>query len=75
MLDALLEACAPHARELGCEPELEPIPKMAEHTGARRQLDFARGPTRLPGMVEHLADSFVEERLAGAPDAVGELQH
>ncbi len=51
LLARLLEACAPHARELCCEPELEPVAAMGEHTGARRQLDATRGPSRLRGMV------------------------
>jgi carboxylate-amine ligase len=73
VLEALLEACAPHARELCCEPELEPIVKMAEHTGAQRQVDFTRGPKRLPGMVEQLADVFTAEGYAHDDVAPGSL--
>ena len=75
LLDSLLERCRPHAQDLGCEEELERVHGMARAPGARHQLDIARRPTRLPGLVKHLADSFVEERLAGATDAVAELQH
>jgi carboxylate-amine ligase len=59
LLGGLLDACRPHAQDLACEAELEPIPAMARATGARRQLEAARGPARLPGLVERLADAFV----------------
>jgi carboxylate-amine ligase len=54
----LVEACAPHARVLGCEAELDGIAAMAERTGADRQLEFARGPGKLPGLVSRLADAY-----------------
>jgi carboxylate-amine ligase len=55
----LVEACAPHAAVLGCEGELDHIVTMAEQTGADRQLELARGPERLDGLVAALADSYV----------------
>jgi carboxylate-amine ligase len=55
----LVEACAPHARALGCESELDGVVTMAERTGADRQLDGARGPERLRGLVAELADRYV----------------
>jgi carboxylate-amine ligase len=55
----LVDACAPHARELGCERELNGVVAMAERTGADRQLDNARGPARLRGLVEGLANQYV----------------
>jgi carboxylate-amine ligase len=55
----LAEACASHARLLGCERELDGIVAMAERTGADRQLESARGPARLRGLVEALADQYV----------------
>jgi glutamate---cysteine ligase / carboxylate-amine ligase len=55
----LVEACAPHARELGCEAQLDGIVAMAERTGADRQLELARGPEKLRGLVSRLADSYV----------------
>jgi carboxylate-amine ligase len=55
----LVDACAPHAEMLGCIRELEGVLAMAERTGADRQLELARGPHRLPGMVSSLADSYV----------------
>ncbi len=81
LLDALLERCRPHAQDLGCDAELEPIAWMAQAPGARRQLNVARRARRLPGLVEHLADAFVQERFAGpeagpgrVPGAAAELQ-
>jgi carboxylate-amine ligase len=55
----LVEACAPHARALGCERELDGVVAMAERTGADRQLDGARGPDFLRGLVAGLADQYV----------------
>jgi carboxylate-amine ligase len=55
----LIEACAPHARELGCQAELARIATMAERTGADRQLDLARRPERLAGLIEALADAYI----------------
>jgi gamma-glutamyl:cysteine ligase YbdK (ATP-grasp superfamily) len=55
----LVEACAPHARVLGCEAELDGVATMAERTGADRQLEIARRPARLPGLVGALADAYV----------------
>jgi gamma-glutamyl:cysteine ligase YbdK (ATP-grasp superfamily) len=63
-LSKLLEAVAPHAADLGCEAELKPIPEMAKHTGARRQLDFARQGNGLRGLVEELAERFCSEGYA-----------
>jgi glutamate---cysteine ligase / carboxylate-amine ligase len=54
----LVEACVPHARELGCEAELEGIVAMAERTGADRQLEVARRPEKLPGLVRWLAELY-----------------
>jgi glutamate---cysteine ligase / carboxylate-amine ligase len=65
VLEALLDACRPHAQELGCEAELEPLAWMAQADGARRQLNLARRAEKLPGLVGRLAGSFTEERAAG----------
>jgi glutamate---cysteine ligase / carboxylate-amine ligase len=64
-LASLLEACAPHAEALGCTSELEPIPAMATHTGAQRQLELARGSDRLKGLVAGLAEAFCREGYPG----------
>ena len=65
----LLEACQPHAVALDCEVELEGVGRLTERTGAERQLEFARGEARLPGLVCELSDAF---RMAW-PDAGREL--
>jgi glutamate---cysteine ligase / carboxylate-amine ligase len=67
-LDALLEACTPHASALGCEAELAPVRRMASCTGAQRQLQLARNGDRLKGLVERLSDAFCIE---GYPDDDG----
>jgi carboxylate-amine ligase len=54
----LLDACAEHAADLGCATELERVRELGECTGAERQLDLARGPERLPGLVAALAEDF-----------------
>lgn len=59
LLGRLLEAIRPHAAALGCEAALDTIPALAQQTGARRQLGMARGPGRLPSLVEQLAGAFV----------------
>jgi len=58
LLEELLEACAPHAAELGCADELARLASMSEWTGARRQLELGRRADRLPGLVAELAASF-----------------
>jgi len=37
ILDDLLAACAPHASELGCEPELTAVAALADDPGHQRQ--------------------------------------
>jgi carboxylate-amine ligase len=59
LVGALVAACAPHARELGCERELDGVTAMAARTGAERQLELARGPEKLAGLVARLADEYV----------------
>lgn len=63
ILGELLEACAPHARELGCQAELDEIVVLADHTGADRQLERARGSGRLRGLVSDLADKFSDRAV------------
>ncbi len=70
-LARLLEACAPHAADLGCEAELEPIPRMGETTGAQRQLALARRGNRLRGLVEDLAGAFTVDRYPGLEHPAG----
>jgi carboxylate-amine ligase len=71
----LLEACAPHARELGCEAELASIEELFERTGAERQVELARThPERLPGLVASLADSFTRAPSAGDSSAMRSMR-
>jgi len=65
VLEHLLGACAPHARDLGCQRELARVNSLAERTGADRQLEQARGPERLPGLVSSLAEAFVTAPAEG----------
>jgi glutamate---cysteine ligase / carboxylate-amine ligase len=64
LLDELLEACAPHARALGCERELAGVRALAAlpgHERQRLQARVARGEPAgkaLVGLVEALASEF-----------------
>ena len=64
-LERLLAACGPHAQDLGCADSLETIRELSEHTSAGRQLELARGPAKLPGLVAALAEDFCEGEPAG----------
>jgi carboxylate-amine ligase len=57
-LEQVLAACAPHAEVLGCTDQLALCEELADQTGAERQIELARGPARLPGLVATLADDF-----------------
>ena len=65
LLPDLVVACEPHARALGCAAELDLVAPLAERGGARRQLDLAREPERLEGLVRRLADAFAVPSGAG----------
>ena len=62
LLEELLRSCRPHAEALGCLEELESVGRLADRTGARRQLELSRSLGSLPRVVAVLADDF----LAGA---------
>jgi carboxylate-amine ligase len=57
-LSMTLDACAPHAEELGCRDELEGARTLSRHPGVERQRERAREATGLAGVVEALADAF-----------------
>jgi carboxylate-amine ligase len=59
-LDELLEACAPHAAELGCGAALDAVPALASRPGAERQRALAAAQ---PG-------ETTAERLAGLTAAL-----
>ena len=60
LLEELVEAARPHAVRLGCESQLSRIHELVESPAAARQLELARTPKRLPGLVEQLAATFTE---------------
>jgi hypothetical protein len=58
VLDAILEPCMAHAEDLGCVEQLQWTRNLAATPRPVRQLDLARGPDKLPGLVEALAALF-----------------
>jgi carboxylate-amine ligase len=58
VLDATLDACLPHAEELGCARELEAVRQLSDRPGRARQLSGAAGPQGLVGLVSALAGAF-----------------
>ena len=59
LLERLVAAARPHAQDLACEAELLHALELGGNSGAAEQLVLARGPDRLPGLVEALAERFV----------------
>ncbi len=74
LLDQMLEACLPHAHDLGCQEELATVRALADNTGAGRQLELGRGDQHLPELVGALADLFTSHAAPG-PDAELEVGH
>jgi carboxylate-amine ligase len=58
VLESVLRMCMPHAEDLGCVEELQWTRNLAATPRPVRQLDLARGPNKLPGLVEALAALF-----------------
>jgi glutamate---cysteine ligase / carboxylate-amine ligase len=58
LLDSVLRMCTEHAEDLGCVEELKWTRNLAAVPRPGRQLDLARGPYKLPGLVEALAALF-----------------
>jgi carboxylate-amine ligase len=59
LVPTLVEACRPHAQELGCEAELEGVADQLAHPPDKRQLEIARrGTERLPGLVSRLVADY-----------------
>ncbi len=58
VLESILEKCTPHAEDLGCLEELQWTRNLAATPRPVRQLDLARGPDKLNGLVEALAALF-----------------
>ncbi len=61
LTEELLAACAPYARELGCEAQLDGVRRMAEYPGATWQRDRAAAGG-LRGLTADLADAYVDFR-------------
>jgi carboxylate-amine ligase len=59
LLADLVTVCRPHARDLGCEQELDRVLPLGEKTGAQRQLELAESLPGLPRVVAVLADDFL----------------
>jgi glutamate---cysteine ligase / carboxylate-amine ligase len=57
-LAALIDACIPHARALGCAHELAQVPLLAASPGAARQRTMAARAGSLEGLVEALSAEF-----------------
>ena len=58
VLESVLSMCAPHGEELGCTEELQWTRNLAATPRPVRQLDLARGPNKLRGLVEALSALF-----------------
>ena len=58
VLETILALCTAHAEELGCVEELQWTRSLASNPRPVRQLDLARGPNKLPGLVEALSALF-----------------
>ena len=58
-LAALIDACAPHTRALGCVREMAQVPLLAASPGAARQRAMAERAGSLDRLVEALSDDFV----------------
>jgi glutamate---cysteine ligase / carboxylate-amine ligase len=58
VLDSVLAMCIPHAEDLGCLEELQWTRNLAATPRPVRQLDLARGPDKLLGLVEALSALF-----------------
>ncbi len=58
VLESILSMCAPHAEDLGCAEELQWTRNLAATPRPTRQLDLARGPDKLRGLVEALSALF-----------------
>jgi carboxylate-amine ligase len=58
VLESVLALCIPHAEDLGCLEELLWTRNLAATPRPVRQLDLARGPDKLLGLVEALSALF-----------------
>jgi glutamate---cysteine ligase / carboxylate-amine ligase len=56
----VIDACLPHAQELGCEAELLSVTTLLEDPPAKRQIESAKQAPSLGRLVEKLSDRFAE---------------
>ena len=68
LTERVLDACAPHARALGCEAELASVRTLLDAPAAERQRELTEELDSLPQMVRALSEDFapVPERVADA---------
>lgn len=57
-VDKMLQACRPHAQDLGCEDDLDLVPILLSDASAPRQRRLAAEAGGLPGLVEKLSADF-----------------
>lgn len=60
LVQDLIDACRPHAEDLGCAEELSGVVDLLADPPAKRQIDTARNAPSLGRLVERLADRFGE---------------
>lgn len=58
LVEEMLDACRPHAQDLGCVDELDGVTRLLDEPGAERQRVLAQRAGRLPGLVEEMASEF-----------------
>jgi carboxylate-amine ligase len=61
----VLAACAPHARDLGCEDELALVRRLLDRPGATHQRELAGEQDDQPRLVEALAAAFTPVAVSG----------
>lgn len=60
----MVEACRPHAQDLGCEADLDLVPILLTDASAPRQRRLAAEAGGLPGLVKRLAGDFTRAATA-----------
>ncbi|MDQ3740826.1 MAG: YbdK family carboxylate-amine ligase [Actinomycetota bacterium] len=66
LVGPLLDACAPHAADLGCEAELGLVRLLADEGGAQRQRRLAGDDEDLCGLVARLSEAYAPLPVAAA---------
>lgn len=63
-VETMLDACRPHAQDLGCEDDLDLVPILLSDASAPRQRRLAAEAGGLPGLVEKLSTDFTRVKSA-----------